>query len=77
MTGLHINYSKSTVVPIHMEEQAVQECVATLECRRKGFPQTYLELPLSTLKLPLSAYAPYIHKGRQVPSKLASKPAEY
>lgn len=62
MTGLHINYAKSAVVSIHMSEQSVQAYVQTLGCRREGFPQTYLGLPLSTHKLSISAYTPYIHK---------------
>jgi hypothetical protein len=38
MTGLHINYAKSTVVPIHMDEQSIQACVQILGCRSEGFP---------------------------------------
>jgi hypothetical protein len=62
MTGLHINFAKSTVVPIHMDEQLTQNCVQALGCRKEGFPQAYLGLPLSTAKLTLPAYTPYIHK---------------
>ncbi|CAN6236003.1 unnamed protein product [Urochloa humidicola] len=59
-TGLHINYTKSTVVPMHMSEQEIKECLDILGCRREGFPQTYLGLPLSCTKLKLTAYDPYI-----------------
>jgi hypothetical protein len=62
MTGLHINFAKSTVVPIHMDEQLTQNCVQALGCRKEGFPQAYLGLPLSTAKLTLPAYTPYIQK---------------
>lgn len=62
MSGLHINYAKSTLVPIHMDEQLVNSCVEVVECRREGFPQPYLGLPLSVNKLPLSAFTPYIQK---------------
>jgi hypothetical protein len=62
-TGLCINYNKSTAVPIHMEEDVVQQCVDILGCRRECFPQTYLGLPLSVAKLPASAYDPYIAKA--------------
>lgn len=61
-TGLQINYTKSTAVPIHMNEAAVLDCISALGCRRKGFPQTYLGLPLSNTKLRLSAFAPNIAK---------------
>ncbi|CAD6213646.1 unnamed protein product [Miscanthus lutarioriparius] len=61
MIGLHINYAKSTVVPIHMAEDTVQAC--ELGCRREGFPQTYLGLPLSVNKLSTSAHTPYIQKA--------------
>lgn len=63
LTGLHINYAKSTIIPIHMAEDAVQACVHELGCRREGFPQTYLGLPLSVNKLSISAYASYIQKA--------------
>lgn len=60
--GLHINYTKSTAVPIHMDEAMVTDCVAALGCRREGFPQTYLGFPLSNNKLCLNAFAPQIAK---------------
>jgi hypothetical protein len=37
-TGLCINFQKSVLVPIHMEEPAVQHCVSLLGCRHEGFP---------------------------------------
>jgi hypothetical protein len=57
-TGLLINYNKSTAVQIHMDEDTVAHFISILGCRREGFPQTYLGLPLSNNKLRLSAYAP-------------------
>ncbi|WVZ49637.1 hypothetical protein U9M48_000977 [Paspalum notatum var. saurae] len=62
-TGLCINYSKSTMVPIHMDSVVVEACVDAMGCRLEGFPQTYLGLPLSTAKLRLSTFAPYIAKA--------------
>lgn len=62
-SGLCSNFSKSTAVPIHMEDEAVQQCVQILGCRQESFPQTYLGLPLSVSKLPVSAFAPYISKA--------------
>ena len=61
-TGLQINYAKSTAVPIYMDEETIGDCISALGCRREGFPQTYLGLPLSNSKLRLSAFAPNIDK---------------
>jgi hypothetical protein len=36
--GLCINFQKSVLVPIHMDEPTVQQCVSLLGCRREGFP---------------------------------------
>jgi mannosylglycoprotein endo-beta-mannosidase len=55
-TGLKINYNKSTAVPIHMTEDQIQQCISALGCKRDGFPQAYLGLPLSIHKLPASAF---------------------
>lgn len=62
LSGLRINYAKSTLVPIHMDEPTIARCVHVIGCRREGFPQPYLGLPLSVNKLPPSAYVPYIQK---------------
>jgi hypothetical protein len=63
LTGLHINFGKSTLVPIHTKEEMVNQCVQLLGCNRDGFPQPYLGLPLSVYKLPISAFTPYIQKA--------------
>lgn len=46
-TGLRINVSKSTAVPMHVSDEVASQCVQILGCRQEGFPQTYLGLPLS------------------------------
>jgi hypothetical protein len=61
-TGLCINFQKSVLVPIHMDEPTVQQCVALLGCRREGFPQTYLGLPLYLTKTRLSTFISYMAK---------------
>jgi hypothetical protein len=63
ITGLHINYAKSTMVPIHMDETLATKCVQAIGCKRDSFPQPYLGLPLSSHKLPVSAFIPYIQKA--------------
>jgi hypothetical protein len=61
-TGLSINYHKSTMVPLHLEPDLLQQCVDTLGCRLESFPQNYLGLPLSASKLPASAFNSYIER---------------
>uniref|UniRef100_A0A0A9EF20 Reverse transcriptase domain-containing protein n=1 Tax=Arundo donax TaxID=35708 RepID=A0A0A9EF20_ARUDO len=50
-TGLHINFSKSTFLPMHIEDDVVQEMASILGCTVSSFPQAYLGLLLSTIKL--------------------------
>jgi hypothetical protein len=38
LSGLQINFPKSTLVPIHMDEQLVSQCVQTIRYKREGFP---------------------------------------
>lgn len=40
-TSLQINYTKSTAVPIHMDESTILQCISALGCRTESFPQTY------------------------------------
>jgi len=61
-TGLKINYHKSNVVPMHVPETSLRRLIKVLQCQRADFPQTYLGLPLSNMKLNLSAFAPLISK---------------
>jgi hypothetical protein len=61
-TGLRINYHKSTIVPMHVGDDAIHDIQQALQCHVEGFPQTYLGLPLSVHKLRLSAFASLIAK---------------
>lgn len=45
---------------MHLPEGALEEFLGVLSCKVGSFPQTYLGLPLSNVKLPLSAFAPLI-----------------
>jgi hypothetical protein len=63
LSGLHINFDKSTLVPIHVPEQIVSMCVQAISCSRESFPQQYLGLPLSATKLPISNFNTYIQKA--------------
>jgi hypothetical protein len=53
MTGLHINFDKSTFVPINVEKEETNLMAAILSYSVAAFPQTYLGLPLSIHKLHL------------------------
>ena len=61
-TGLKINYSKSTLVPIHMDAGLAADCVTIMGCAHQSFPQNYLGLPLSASKLPVSAFSTYVDR---------------
>lgn len=58
-TRLKINYNKSTMVPIHMENTLAQQCATLFGCNMESFPQNYLGLPLSACKLPASVFSTY------------------
>lgn len=61
-TGLNINFSKSTMVPIHLDLNLSQLCAETLGCVVQSFPHNYLGLPLSASKLPQSAFTTYVDR---------------
>jgi hypothetical protein len=52
-TRLAINYDKSTVTPLHLKDGALDQLLEILHCKVGTFPQIYLGLPLSNLKLQL------------------------
>lgn len=60
-TGLTINFHKSGFVPMHCSSELSAQMAAILGCPISTFPQPYLGLPLSPLKLPISAYDPLIN----------------
>jgi hypothetical protein len=62
LSGLYINYGKSTLVPIHASDSVANQCVQIIGCNKGNFPQPYLGLPLSVNKLPLSVLNVYIQK---------------
>jgi hypothetical protein len=55
-TGLHINFHKSTFVPVGgVTAELASDLANILGCPVSSFPQTYLGLPLSDHKLPAAA----------------------
>lgn len=49
-------------IPSCMSQPAVDDILRTSQCQQASFPQMYLGLPLSNVKLNLSAFAPLIAK---------------
>lgn len=62
-TGLAIHFGKSTVTPMHVQRAPLERILQILQCREGTFPQVYLGLPLSNIKLRLLAFAPLIAKA--------------
>nr|CAD1819928.1 unnamed protein product [Ananas comosus var. bracteatus] len=67
-SGLKINYDKSSLTPIHLTDVQALSLARSFGCEVKGFPLTYLGLPLSPKRLCRSDYMPLIEK---VDSRLA------
>lgn len=63
LTGLHINFNKSTMVPMNVDCTTTSMLQGVLACQLGSFPQTYLGLPLSHEKLNLSAFSPLIARA--------------
>jgi hypothetical protein len=50
-TGLHANFSKSSVTPIHCNDVNIDGLAASLDCAVVHFPCRYLGMPLSDKRL--------------------------
>ncbi len=61
-SGLKINFSKSSIIPINLESSRVGGLANFFGCPTIGFPFTYLGLPLSPKALRKSDYLPLIEK---------------
>lgn len=74
VTGLTINFHKSTCVPLHISTVDALDMAAILRCSVLSFPQTYLGLPLqaSCQRLPTPD-----HHLRQVPLRLKNSNLEH
>jgi hypothetical protein len=49
-TGLKVNYSKSNMFPINLDDVRLSHFANTLNCQKGNFPFTYLGLPLGITK---------------------------
>jgi hypothetical protein len=57
-TGLHTNFQKSSVIPIHCHEVDLDDVLGGLPVIRASFPIKYLGLPLSVWELKRVDYQP-------------------
>ena len=64
-TGLTINYTKTTLVPMHVCPSVADSIATTLQCTTSTFPQIYLGLPLAPTRLPPNAFLPIIERCRK------------
>ena len=61
-SGLHINYEKSTFIPMNVSLEAAQAMAEVLGCPISSFPQPYLGLPLTVTKVRLSDLQPLLDR---------------
>ena len=61
-TGLQINFTKTTFIPLNVDPQDAAQMATDLGTNISSFPQTYLGLPLSPHKLPPSAFQPVVDR---------------
>jgi hypothetical protein len=59
-TSLKVNYSKSNMFPINMDEERLSHFTSTLNCQKGSFPFTYLGLPLGLTKPTLENFMPMV-----------------
>jgi hypothetical protein len=59
-TGLKVNYGKSNLIPINVDEDLLHMLVAALNCQQGSLPFTYLGLPLSTTKPRKESFMPLL-----------------
>jgi hypothetical protein len=49
-TGLRVNYNKSFLVPINIDNEKAEHLAKTIGCSVASMPFTYLGLPLGTTR---------------------------
>lgn len=61
-TRLHVNYSKSMMIPINIEEQSCASLAQTFGCTIGQLPFTYLGLPLGLTKPKVEDFMPLVSR---------------
>jgi mannosylglycoprotein endo-beta-mannosidase len=59
-TGLKVNYNKSNMFPINMNDERLSHFTNTLNCQKGSFPFTYLGLPLGITKPNIEYFLPMV-----------------
>jgi hypothetical protein len=61
-TGLKVNYNKSVMLPINVQEDRLQHLARTFGCDRGTLPFTYLGLPLGLTKPKVIDFSPLVNR---------------
>ena len=61
-SGLHINFDKSTFIPMNLPTSLSSQMANVLGCAISSFPQPYLGLPLSPAKVRMSDLQPLLDR---------------
>jgi hypothetical protein len=61
-TGLKINYSKSSMMPIGISEERLDHFANTMQCKKGSLPFSYLGLPLSITTPSLEYFLPIVQR---------------
>jgi hypothetical protein len=61
-TRLKVNYSKSNMIPINVNEQRLQHFALTLNCQTGNLSFTYLGLPLELTKPSIEHFLPMVQR---------------
>jgi hypothetical protein len=65
-TELKVNYSKSNMIPINMNELRLQHFALTLNCQTGSLPFTYLGLPLGLRKPSIEHFLPMVQRVQRI-----------
>ena len=61
-TGLKVNYNKSNLITINVNDDKMEILTGTLNCKKGSFPFTYLGMPLGTLKPTVEQCLPLVSR---------------
>lgn len=61
-TGLKVNYSKSSLVPINITEERALELANILGCKKESVPFTYLGLPMGSTRPKVDDLMPMVSR---------------
>lgn len=59
-TGLKVNFNKSFLIPINVDESRTSDLVDSLGCNVSHVPFTYLGLPLGTTRLDVGSFSSHL-----------------